>query len=324
MKIPNHIRIFHNPNCSTSRNVLGIIKATGVTPEIIEYMKTPLNRTELENILTVMNVSAKMILRHHDPLCKELNVNISSITNKEILEVLEKNPKILARPIVSDGTRMKLCRPASEVVELLPPLPKPYVLENGDVLKPDGKVYSRKPVEGTTYTNLIVEQIDTVRVVSINRPDRRNAVDEATAIELLDVFEKINHNESITAAVLTGTNGTFCAGYDLKSLSENSKVYDPSTPSRTNSFSTPFELYRSGNMGPSRLPMRVPIVAAVEGYAVAGGLELSLWCDIRIASKSAVFGVHCRRWGVPLIDGGTIRLPRLIGQSRYSFTLSPS
>jgi enoyl-CoA hydratase len=317
MKMPL-IRIFHNPNCSTSRNVLGIIKAAGIAPDIVEYIKTPLNRSELEKMVKDMNVPAKTLLRLNDPLCSQLNVN-SLATDKEIFETLVKYPKILSRPIVSNGKLTKLCRPASAVLELLPTLPKPYVLENGSVLKPDGTTYPRKSVEGTAYSNLIVEQIDTIRIVSINRPDRRNAVDEATAIELLDAFENINHDLSVTAAVLTGTNGTFCAGYDLKSLSENSLVYDPSTPSRTNSFSTPIELHRSGNMGPSRLPMRVPIIAAVEGYAVAGGLELSLWCDIRIASTSAIFGVHCRRWGVPLIDGGTIRLPRLIGQSRSVF-----
>lgn len=303
---------------------MGIIKASGISPDVVEYMKAPLKRDELEKIVKEMKVPATTLLRLNDPLCNEFKVNSTTTADKEIFEALERYPQILSRPIVSNGKVTRLCRPASEVLKLLPPLAKPYVMENGIVLKPDGTMISRQPVQGTAYSNIIVEHIETIRVVSINRPDRRNAVDEATAIELLDAFEKINQDESVTAAVLTGTSGTFCAGYDLKSLSDNSLVYDPFTPSRTSSYSTPIDLHRSGNMGPSRLPMRVPVIAAVEGHAVAGGLELSLWCDIRIASKSAIFGVHCRRWGVPLIDGGTVRLPRLIGQSRYSFVLSPT
>lgn len=305
------IQIFYNPKCSTCRNVLGLIKNTGVIPEIIDYMKSPLSKNQLHEMIRKMNVPVKSILRTKDPLFKELQVNDS---DQDIFDAIIQYPQLLERPIVANETKMKVCRPPFEVLELLPPQLRHYVFENGDIVKSDGSFCPKMPIGN--YKNITVDQLDTIRVVSINRPDRRNAVDESTAVELLDAFEKINMDLSVTSAVLTGTNGTFCAGYDLKSLSENPLVHNPTKNSRTNSFLSPFDFNRSGHMGPSRLPMRVPVIAAVEGYAVAGGLELSLWCDIRITSKSAIFGVHCRRWGVPLIDGGTIRLPRLIGQSR--------
>lgn len=308
------IRIFYNPGCSTCRNVLGLIQNAGITPEIIDYMKKPPSKEQLREMISKMNLSAKSILRTKDPLYQELQLNDS---DNDILDAIVKYPKLLERPIVESENKIKLCRPPATVLELLPPQQRHYVFENGDIVKSDGKFCPKQSIG--EYKNILVEQLDTIRVVSINRPDRRNAVDESTALELLDAFENINQDMSITAAVLTGKSGTFCAGYDLKSLSENPLVHDPTKVTRTNSFSNPSDFNRSGHMGPSRLPMRVPVIAAVEGYAVAGGLELSLWCDIRVSSSSAIFGVHCRRWGVPLIDGGTIRLPRLIGQSRSAY-----
>lgn len=141
-----------------------------------------------------------------------------------------------------------------------------------------------------------------VRIISINRPEARNAVDRATAEALADAFRAFDADDSVSVAVLTGEGGTFCAGADLKAVARGE-------PNRV-------EENGDGPMGPTRLTLSKPVIAAVEGHAVAGGLELALWCDLRVAARSAVFGVFCRRFGVPLIDGGTIRLPRLIGQSR--------
>jgi enoyl-CoA hydratase len=140
-----------------------------------------------------------------------------------------------------------------------------------------------------------------IAVVSIDRPAVRNCVDGPTAAELAEAFRKFEADESLAVAILTGVGGTFCAGADLKGVSE----------SRGNTV----RLDGDGPMGPSRMLLSKPVIAAVEGYAVAGGLELALWCDLRVAAEDAVFGVFCRRWGVPLIDGGTIRLTRLIGHS---------
>jgi enoyl-CoA hydratase len=146
------------------------------------------------------------------------------------------------------------------------------------------------------------EEIDHIAVITINRPDRRNAVDRETADQLVHAFERFEHDSSLHVAVLTGAENNFCAGADLKAFAEG----------RGNTISA------SGNgpMGPTRMRLSKPVIAAVEGYCVAGGLELALWADLRVASSAAVFGVFCRRLGVPLIDLGTIRLPRLIGQSR--------
>jgi enoyl-CoA hydratase len=142
-----------------------------------------------------------------------------------------------------------------------------------------------------------------VVTVTIDRPEVRNAVDRATAEGLADAFRAFDADESLSVAVLTGAGGAFCAGADLKALSEGRP------PNR-------LESDGDGPMGPSRLRLSKPVIAAIEGPAVAGGLELALWCDLRVAAGDAVLGVFCRRWGVPLIDGGTIRLPRLIGHSR--------
>ncbi len=140
-----------------------------------------------------------------------------------------------------------------------------------------------------------------VLVVTIDRPERRNAVDRATAAELLGAFESFAVDDDLRVAVLTGSDGTFCAGADLKAISEGG--------------GNRVDLSGPGPMGPTRLDLDKPVIAAIEGFAVAGGIELALWCDLRVAARDATLGVYCRRWGVPLVDGGTIRLPRLIGAS---------
>lgn len=155
-----------------------------------------------------------------------------------------------------------------------------------------------------------VEVVDTTTVVTIDRPDVRNAVDGPTAQALHDAFLAFDADESQAVAVLTGSARTFCAGADLKAVSDGR---GNRVEAMTAGAPDPDAL---GPMGPTRLRLSKPVIAAVEGHAVAGGLELALWCDLRVAARDAVFGVYCRRWGVPLIDGGTVRLPRLIGQSR--------
>jgi enoyl-CoA hydratase len=141
-----------------------------------------------------------------------------------------------------------------------------------------------------------------VAVVTIDRPGVRNAVDGETAAALAEAFRRFEADEELAVAILTGAGATFCAGADLKAIMEGR-----GNPVRTTG---------DGPMGPTRMLLDKPVVAAIEGHAVAGGLELALWCDLRVAASDATFGVYCRRWGVPLIDGGTIRLPRLIGHSR--------
>ena len=149
--------------------------------------------------------------------------------------------------------------------------------------------------------SVIVEHEARVTIVTIDRPEARNAVDGPSAQLLADAFRTFDADDAHDVAVLTGAHGTFCAGADLKAISagRGNRV----TPDG------------DGPMGPSRMLLSKPVIAAVEGYAVAGGLELACWCDLRVAADNAVFGVFCRRWGVPLIDGGTVRLPRLIGHS---------
>ena len=149
--------------------------------------------------------------------------------------------------------------------------------------------------------NLIIEQEGPVTTILIDRPERRNAVDPETALELRAAFAAFEADETAAVAVLTGAGGCFCAGWDLKSFAGSDYRYEPEG---------------EGPLGPTRSLATKPVIAAVEGHAVAGGLELALWCDLRVASATAVFGVFCRRWGVPLVDGGTVRLPRLIGHSR--------
>lgn len=140
-----------------------------------------------------------------------------------------------------------------------------------------------------------------VLVVTINRPEVRNAVDGDTARALFDAFREFDADDGLAAAVLTGVEGTFCAGADLKQVAGG-------RPVRT---LEPGE----APMGPTHLLLGKPVIAAVEGHCVAGGLELAVWCDLRVAATDAVFGVYCRRWGVPLIDGGTVRLSRMLGHS---------
>ena len=140
-----------------------------------------------------------------------------------------------------------------------------------------------------------------VAIVTIDRPAVRNCVDGPTATALADAFRRFEDDDALLSAVLTGAGGCFCAGADLKGVVEG----------RANRVSETGD----GPMGPSRMLRSKPVIAAVEGYAVAGGLELAVWCDLRVAARDAVFGVFCRRWGVPLIDGGTIRLTRMLGHS---------
>ena len=150
-----------------------------------------------------------------------------------------------------------------------------------------------------------VEKEGPITVVVIDRfAEARNAVDPETAVLLREAFLAFDADAGQSVAILTGRGGTFCAGYDLKVAAQprsDASLFDAKAP---------------GPMGPTRHLLSKPVIAAVEGYAVAGGLELALWCDMRVASESAKFGVFCRRWGVPLVDGGTVRLPRLIGHSR--------
>lgn len=147
-----------------------------------------------------------------------------------------------------------------------------------------------------------VERDGAVTTVVIDRPEVRNAVDGPTAAALADAFRAFDADDEASVAVLCGAGGTFCAGADLKAAGG---------PSGNRS-----EPDGDGPMGPTRMRLAKPVIAAIDGYAVAGGLELALWCDLRVAAEDAVLGVFCRRWGVPLIDGGTVRLPRLIGLSR--------
>ncbi|MFF3637950.1 crotonase/enoyl-CoA hydratase family protein [Streptomyces sp. NPDC002250] len=147
-----------------------------------------------------------------------------------------------------------------------------------------------------------VERREHVTTVVLSRPEARNAVDGPTAAALADAFRAFEADDDARVAVLWGEGGTFCAGADLKAVGteRGNRVAEDG----------------DGPMGPTRMRLSKPVIAAVAGHAVAGGLELALWCDLRVAEEDAVFGVFCRRWGVPLIDGGTVRLPRLIGTSR--------
>ncbi len=148
-----------------------------------------------------------------------------------------------------------------------------------------------------------VHKSDDITIVTVARPEVRNAVDGPTADALVEAFTSFEADLGSPVAILTGAGGTFCAGADLHALSD---------PARMNRVAPD----GPGPMGPTRMTLPKPVIAAIEGHAVAGGLELAIWCDLRVAARDAVLGVFCRRWGVPLIDGGTIRLPRLIGHGR--------
>ena len=153
-----------------------------------------------------------------------------------------------------------------------------------------------------TQPAVTVERAGHITTIVLHRPDRRNAVDRATAGMLADAFRAFDADADARVAVLWGAGGTFCAGADLKAIADGQ----------------PNRVAPAGDapMGPTRMELSKPVIAAISGHAVAGGLELALWCDLRVAEEDAVLGVFCRRWGVPLIDGGTIRLPRLVGHGR--------
>ena len=157
---------------------------------------------------------------------------------------------------------------------------------------------------------LLVDARGPVWTLTLNRPEARNAVDGPTARRLAQALRDFDADGKACVAVLTGAGGHFCAGADLKAVSGGTDG--------ANAAMLPLDadLDADAPMGPSRLQLRKPVVAAISGAAVAGGMELALWCDLRVVDETAVFGIYCRRWGVPLIDGGTVRLPRLIGQSR--------
>jgi len=172
--------------------------------------------------------------------------------------------------------------------------------------------------------DLIVDNSGPIWTVTLNRPQVRNAVDGPTARALSEVFREFDAKRTAQVAVLTGAGHDFCAGADLRTVAAG----DTGTTGTTGTAGTAGtagnsaglalndDMHADGPMGPTRLRLRKPVIAAIEGHAVAGGLELALWCDLRVASATAILGVFCRRFGVPLIDGGTVRLPRLIGQSR--------
>lgn len=151
--------------------------------------------------------------------------------------------------------------------------------------------------------SVLIERQGAVTTVIIDRPAARNAIDPATAHALANAFREFDADASASVAVLCGTGGHFCAGADLESLADDPAAWR-------------FDEDGDGPLGPTRMLLSKPVIAAVSGYAVAGGLELALWCDLRVLEQSARLGVFCRRWGVPLVDGGTIRLARLIGHSR--------
>lgn len=160
--------------------------------------------------------------------------------------------------------------------------------------------------------NVRIQDDGPVRIVEIDRPERRNAIDGPTAAALADAFRAFDADDAFAVAVLTGSGGTFCSGADLKALAGEGEGQGEGQGNLLEPPSTGAD----APLGVTRMRLSKPVIAAVEGYAVAGGFELALWCDLRVAAEDAVFGVFCRRWGVPLVDGGTIRLPRLVGHSR--------
>lgn len=153
-----------------------------------------------------------------------------------------------------------------------------------------------------TSPSVLTQATDGIWQVVINRPECRNAVDRPTAEALTGAFREFEARDDLSVAILTGAGGHFCAGADLKAVSQG--------------HANRVEPEGDGPMGPTRMQLSKPVIAAIEGYAVAGGLELAIWCDLRVCAGDAIFGVFCRRFGVPLIDGGTLRLPRLVGQGR--------
>ncbi len=156
----------------------------------------------------------------------------------------------------------------------------------------------------TSTTGVRTDRDGPVLIVTIDRPAVRNAVDRPTADALVAAFAEFDTDDELAVAVMTGADGVFCAGADLGAVAGG----------RGNRIDE--DLSTDGPMGPTRMDLSKPVIAAIEGYAVAGGLELAIWCDLRVAASDAVLGVYCRRWGVPLVDGGTVRLPRLVGHGR--------
>ena len=165
-------------------------------------------------------------------------------------------------------------------------------------------------------TTVRIDRDHDVWTVTIDRPEVRNAVDGPTARALADAFRAFDADATARVAILTGAGGHFCAGADLRTVASGSSAGELGAANRGVALLLDDDMSADGPMGPSRLELGKPVIAAVEGYAVAGGLELAVWCDLRVAAATATFGVFCRRFGVPLIDGGTVRLPRLIGESR--------
>lgn len=165
-----------------------------------------------------------------------------------------------------------------------------------------GEAEAEAEAEGDGLRAILTERRGMTLLVTINRPHARNALDAPAAAALAQAFRAFDGDDTLAVAVLCGSAGTFCAGFDLKSVAGRGEAPRVSEEG-------------DGPLGVTRMLLSKPVIAAVEGYAVAGGLEVALWCDLRVAAENAVFGVYNRRWGVPLVDGGTIRLPRLIGQS---------
>ncbi|WP_433567194.1 crotonase/enoyl-CoA hydratase family protein [Nocardia sp. CA-151230] len=164
---------------------------------------------------------------------------------------------------------------------------------------------SNSALPAQTATDVLVERDGGVTTIVLNRPDRRNAVDGPMAAQLREAFEQFEADDTQRVAILWGAGGTFCAGADLTAVGDPARRHELDPHGRG-----------TGPMGPSRMALSKPLIAAVSGYAVAGGLELALLADLRVCEQDSTFGVFCRRWGVPLIDGGTVRLPRIIGQGR--------
>lgn len=163
---------------------------------------------------------------------------------------------------------------------------------------------------------ITIETADRIRTIAINRPEARNAVDPATATELYRAFLEFDRDTDADVAILTGDGRAFCSGFDLKAAARGMQPDWPERHAIPDDWVDPAAHPLPSPMGPARLMLSKPVIAAIEGPAVAGGTELALWCDIRIMADSAYFGIFCRRWGVPLIDGGTIRLGRIIGEGR--------
>jgi len=163
-------------------------------------------------------------------------------------------------------------------------------------------------------TTVRIDRDQDVWTVTIDRPEVRNAVDGPTARALADAFRAFDADADARVAILTGGGGHFCGGADLRTVARGTSA--SAIDGSGSALALDDDIGKDGPMGPTRLELGKPVIAAVEGYAVAGGLELALWCDLRVAAASATFGVFCRRFGVPLIDGGTVRLPRLLGESR--------